>query len=98
MRDAQWPMNPDTKTNLTPLALRKRAKLTWSLRDRERRIAFEKSCPITPTPAIIPQPNLSSLRRHYRMWGRRIIELDKADFFISYNKSDRSWAEWIAWQ
>ncbi len=20
------------------------------------------------------------------------------DFFISYNKADRSWAEWIAWQ
>jgi tetratricopeptide (TPR) repeat protein len=24
--------------------------------------------------------------------------LDKADFFISYNKADRLWAEWIAWQ
>jgi hypothetical protein len=24
--------------------------------------------------------------------------LDKADFFISYNKADRQWAEWIAWQ
>jgi tetratricopeptide (TPR) repeat protein len=32
------------------------------------------------------------------MWGRRIIELDKADFFISYNKADGAWAEWIAWQ
>src|SRR5882672_7993581 len=21
-----------------------------------------------------------------------------ADFFISYNKADRQWAEWIAWQ
>ncbi len=20
------------------------------------------------------------------------------DFFISYNKADRAWAEWIAWQ
>jgi hypothetical protein len=20
------------------------------------------------------------------------------DFFISYNKTDRQWAEWIAWQ
>jgi hypothetical protein len=24
--------------------------------------------------------------------------LDKAKFFISYNKADRQWAEWIAWQ
>ncbi len=24
--------------------------------------------------------------------------MDKADFFISYNKADRNWAEWIAWQ
>lgn len=23
---------------------------------------------------------------------------DKKDFFISYNKADRAWAEWIAWQ
>jgi hypothetical protein len=22
----------------------------------------------------------------------------KKDFFISYNKADRAWAEWIAWQ
>ena len=22
----------------------------------------------------------------------------KKDFFVSYNKADRSWAEWIAWQ
>ena len=22
----------------------------------------------------------------------------KKDFFISYNKADRGWAEWIAWQ
>jgi len=22
----------------------------------------------------------------------------KKDFFISYNKADREWAEWIAWQ
>ena len=24
--------------------------------------------------------------------------MNTADFFISYNKADRSWAEWIAWQ
>ncbi len=23
---------------------------------------------------------------------------DPKDFFISYNKADRAWAEWIAWQ
>ena len=23
---------------------------------------------------------------------------DQVDFFISYNKADRAWAEWIAWQ
>ncbi|HQR35625.1 MAG TPA: toll/interleukin-1 receptor domain-containing protein, partial [Blastocatellia bacterium] len=23
---------------------------------------------------------------------------DRKDFFISYNKADRAWAEWIAWQ
>ena len=22
---------------------------------------------------------------------------EKKDFFISYNKADRKWAEWIAW-
>ena len=22
----------------------------------------------------------------------------KIDFFVSYNKADRSWAEWTAWQ
>ena len=26
-----------------------------------------------------------------------IDPLAKKDFFISYNKADRSWAEWIAW-
>jgi TIR domain len=25
------------------------------------------------------------------------VDTDK-DFFISYNKADRAWAEWIAWQ
>jgi hypothetical protein len=24
--------------------------------------------------------------------------LDERFFFISYNKADRTWAEWIAWQ
>src|SRR5260221_6440933 len=26
------------------------------------------------------------------------MEENRKDFFISYNKADRSWAEWIAWQ
>jgi len=25
-------------------------------------------------------------------------EVHKKDFFISYNKADRAWAEWITWQ
>ena len=28
-----------------------------------------------------------------------MLEMDTdKDFFISYNKADREWAEWIAWQ
>ena len=23
---------------------------------------------------------------------------DRRDFFISYNRADKAWAEWIAWQ
>ena len=29
---------------------------------------------------------------------QHIIETLVADFFISYNRADESWAEWIAWQ
>ena len=27
-----------------------------------------------------------------------VILMAKKDFLISYNKADRAWAEWIAWQ
>jgi len=27
-----------------------------------------------------------------------IIEKPKKDFFISYNKADKEWAQWIAWE
>jgi hypothetical protein len=30
--------------------------------------------------------------------GAMSVDAQKKDFFISYNKADRTWAEWIAWQ
>src|SRR4030095_10033109 len=28
----------------------------------------------------------------------RLMRVSMKDFFISYNRADRTWAEWIAWQ
>jgi hypothetical protein len=36
----------------------------------------------------------------YQQQGKelRIMQSTSKDFFISYTRTDREWAEWIAWQ
>ena len=35
---------------------------------------------------------------HTRTAEDNMAEEDRKDFFISYTKADKAWAEWIAWE
>jgi outer membrane protein assembly factor BamB len=53
--------------------------------------------PITPSPIFEP-PSPSEKRQPGAPKPSQPAETGKKDFFVSYNRADRQWAEWIAWQ
>jgi hypothetical protein len=52
--------------------------------------------PIASSPALEPPPS-SGKRQPGTPKQAQPAQTGKKDFFVSYNRADRQWAEWIAW-
>src|SRR5258706_1904890 len=69
--------------------------------DRLKAMFFPLACPMRSKHVYSYTYTMNVKPRNFYKHGESpssMIEDTSKDFFVSYNKADRTWAEWIAWQ